>query len=273
MSADATSHRIERVRHPLRVRHLTVKGTQRLTPHMIRITLSGPELEGFHSAANDDHVKLFFPRETDGVLIVPTVTEDGRVAFAEGERPIARDYTPRSYDAEKAELVIDFAVHEAGPATSWALQAAPGQVIGVAGPRGSFVVSNDFDWYLLAGDETALPAISRRLEELPEQSSVIVLIEVQGQEDEQPLTAKAHVACHWLHRGNAVAGETTLLDAAAREISLPEGEGYIWVACESDTAKRLRSIFIEQHRHPKQWIKASGYWQRGSSNIHTTHED
>ena len=90
------------------------------------------------------------------------------------ERSPGRDYTPRRYDAGRNELVIDFALHDAGPATDWAAQAEPGQQLAVGGPRGSFVVPDDFDWYLFIGDETALPAIGRRLEELRAGARAIV---------------------------------------------------------------------------------------------------
>lgn len=253
-------HRIERVRHETKRRRLTVARVGRVTPNMIRITLTGEDLQGFHSGAYDDHIKLFFPR-ADGAPL------------GEDEKPIARDYTPRRYDPVAGELDIDFSVHEAGPATQWAMQAAPGQTLNVGGPRGSFLVTDDFDWYLFVGDETALPAIGRRLEELRPQAKVIVIAEVSDASEEQTFTSRASVQTIWLHRGQAVPGSTTLLDEAVAKQTLPAGDGYAWVACESLTAKRLRRILVEDHGQPKAWVKAAGYWKHGTESVHEMHND
>jgi NADPH-dependent ferric siderophore reductase len=78
---------------------------------------------------------------------------------------VRRDFTPRHYDQAARELTVEFALHATGAA--WARQAAPGQVAVIAGPRGSMIIPMDYAWHVLAGDATALPAIRRRLEELP----------------------------------------------------------------------------------------------------------
>ena len=258
------THRIERIRHETKRRLLNVARVGRVTPNMIRVTLTGADLQGFFSAAYDDHIKLFFPRP--GGTEIATAVEDG-------EKPIARDYTPRRFDPVAGELDVDFSVHEAGPATRWAMQAAAGQTLAIGGPRGSFVVSDDFDWYLFVGDETALPAIGRRLEELRPHAQAFVIAEVSDAGEEQTFDSRAKVQTAWLHRGKAEPGSTTLLDEAVATQTLPSGDGYAWVACESLTAKRLRRILVEDFGHPKAWVKAAGYWKHGAANIHETHND
>lgn len=273
---NTASHQTARVRHELKFRMLTVARVTALTPKMLRITLTGGDLSGFRSSGFDDHVKLFFARDGESEPVFPTLGPDGpdgRVLVDESARPIARDYTPRRYDAAANELDIDFAIHEAGPATRWALGARPGSRIGVGGPRGSFLVPDDFDWYLFAGDETALPAIGRRLEELRAGVRAIVLAEVEGISEQQTFDSAARVTTTWLHRGAQEPGATMLLDEALRALELPNGDGFVWIACETDTAKRLRRISIEQHRHPKAWLKAAGYWKRGAANAHESIED
>ena len=157
------THTVERLRHELKLRVLTVVRTEELTAHMRRITLSGGDLEGFVSPSHDDHVKLFFPAPGDTQPVFPVLGKGANpIEYAEGARPIARNYTPRRHDPVKGELEIDFVLHGDGPASSWAAQAAPGQTLGVGGPRGSMVVPLDFDWYVLVGDQTALPAIADR---------------------------------------------------------------------------------------------------------------
>src|SRR5256885_12779991 len=98
------------------------------------------------------------------------------ISFVEDERPTLRDYTPLRYDAARQNLIMDFALHDAGPATEWALTAPLGQWVGLAGPRGSLVISANLPWHWLFGDETAMPAIERRLAERPAGSRPVVRV-------------------------------------------------------------------------------------------------
>ncbi len=269
----AASHQTTRVRYDLRFCMLTVSRVTAVTPKMLRVTLTGDDLTGFTSSGFDDHVKLFFPKDGESEPVFPVLGPGGRFLVDEAARPVARDYTPRRFDAAANELDIYFAIHEAGPATRWALDAKPGSRIGVGGPRGSFVVPDDFDWYLFAGDETALPAIGRRLEELRVGARAIVLAEVEGASEQQSFDSAAFVTMTWLHRGAQEAGTATLMEDALRALELPDGDGFAWIACEVEAAKRLRRILVDQHRHPKSWLKAAGYWKKGAANVHASIED
>ncbi len=269
---DTPTRRVaQRVRHTLRFRLLTVLRVEQPTPGVRRITLGGEALAGFVSAAHDDHVKLFFPAPGGAVPLLPDVGPDGAIVPPAGGRPIARDYTPRRFS--DTELEIDFVQHGDGPAATWSAQAKPGDLLGVGGPRGSFVVPDDFDWYLLVGDETALPAIARRLAELPAAAQAIVLAEIPGPEEEQPLPTQARLTLHWVHRGEAEAGDAAPLSAALSALRLPEGEGYAWIAAESDVAKTLRRELLAARPMDKAAIKAAGYWKRGAAATHETHND
>jgi NADPH-dependent ferric siderophore reductase len=164
-------------------------------------------------------------------------------------------------------------VHGDGPASSWAAAARPGSLVGQAGPRGSRVVSDDFDWWLLAGDETGLPAIARRLEELPAGARAIVLLEVDGPADELPLTTDADVRLAWLHRHGAPAGTTRLLEDAIGDLALPAGDGFAWVGCEAATARRLRTHLRDDRGLPKAYTKVTGYWRLGAADHHDPPEE
>ena len=268
-----TARTARRMRHETKMRLLQVHEVSRLTPKMLRIVVGGEALAGFVSAAHDDHVKLFFPQPGQDKPVLPTPTPNGPVYPEGAPRPAARDYTPRRYDALANTLTIDFVLHGEGPATSWAVQAKPGQFLGVGGPRGSFIVSDDFDWYLLAGDETAIPAIGRRLQELPAGARVIAVIEVADAAEEQTLATRTKLEMHWLHRKGAEAGNHLLLQRALSEMSLPPGEGYTWVAAEASVAKALRCYLIDQRGLPKHRLKAAAYWKQGAVAVHETYDD
>jgi NADPH-dependent ferric siderophore reductase len=252
--ADVDPRQPQRVRHELRRRNLAVKAVEKISPKMVRITLSGSELAGFTSLGFDDHVKLLFP--------VAGVDADGQPQVA------GRNYTPRRYDAAAGTLVIDFALHDAGPATQWAEQAQPGQSLTVGGPRGSFVIPASYDWHLLVGDDTALPAIARRLEELPERTRVVVFAEVDSAADTLTFETKTDASIHWVYRNGAELGAADLLSQALRKIDLPKGDYYAWVACESSAAKALRTQLLAEHGAQAQWTRASGYWRRGVADVH-----
>lgn len=261
---------VERIRHALKFRVATVTSAERITPLMARVTVQSDEFTGFASAAYDDHVKLFFP-EPGKDMAMPVPSDNG-LAFPDGQRPEARDYTPRSFDPATNSLVLDFVLHGDGPASSWAATAAPGATVGVGGPRGSFVVRGDYDWYLLIGDETALPAIGRRIEELPRDAKVISLVEIATDDERQSLDAPSDTTIEWISRQGAAPGNPALLLDAARALNLPDGDGYIFIAGESAMSKALRSHFVDERGHNPDWIKAAGYWQAGHADFDDGHE-
>ncbi|AZO78050.1 MULTISPECIES: siderophore-interacting protein [unclassified Bosea (in: a-proteobacteria)] len=270
-NADGTSVLSERLpkrqRHKVVLRQLDVLRVSDLSPSMRRVTLGGPELEGFVSLGFDDHVKMFFaaPGKTEPVL--PVIGPDG-LAFPEsGPRPLARDFTPRRHDPQTTELDIDFALLHDGPASHWASAVKPGDSAWIAGPRGSFIVPFDFDWHLLVADETGLPALARRLDELPQGSRAIALIEVADEREELPLHHPPGIEVIWAHRAAEAEPGAALL-AALRALDLPAGDYFAWIACESSAAKRLRSVLIDERGANRKWVRAHGYWRRGAIAVH-----
>jgi NADPH-dependent ferric siderophore reductase len=246
------AHQITRVRHETRRRILTVTSIEHLTPRMLRIGFTAPDLGDFVSASPDDHIKLFFPA-------------------GEAAQPVMRDFTPRSFDTRTGRLVIDFALHDAGPATEWAAGAKPGDKLEIGGPRGSAVVPDDFDWYLLIGDETALPAIGRRVEELRPGVPVLTAVVIAGPDEVQHFETRAAWTPLWVVRDGAADDAVQLL-AALDGRELPPGEGFVWIAAEAQVARSLRVAMAEGRGHPREWIKASGYWSRGEAGAHQTIE-
>ena len=268
-----TERTARRVRHETKRRLLQVRDVSRITPKMARVILGGDELSGFVSAAHDDHVKLFFPPPGQDKPALPTQTPNGPVYLEGVPPPAARDYTPRRYDAGANTLTIDFVLHGDGPAAAWATQARLGQFLGVGGPRGSFIVPDDFDWYLLAGDETALPAIGRRLEELPATTRALVVVEVADAGEEQRFSTRARLETRWLHRNGAEPGARSPLQEAIAELKLPSGEGYAWVAAEAAAAKALRRHLVDERGLRKDRVKAAAYWKQGAVAVHENYDD
>lgn len=255
-----TLHTHQMLRHPVVFRSLQVHRVERLTPAMQRIVFGGDELAGFLSAAPDDHVKLFFPN-AEGEIVLPIPGPNGPEYPPGRDYSPMRDYTPRHYDASSNELIVDFVLHGDGPASTWAAQAEPGQRIGAGGPRGSMIISDDFDHYVLIGDETALPAIGRRLAEMPKTARVDVLIEIPDIADQQPLPSKAHITVNWLARHGASAGNSNLLENALQQLPTPTGDTFYWIATESRRARNMRIWLSQEHGVPKDWLKAKGYWK------------
>lgn len=244
---------IHRVSHEIKRRKLQVLRVTDITPKMRRITLHGPDLEGFISLGADDHVKLFFPTTPQEAQALESLTLPA--AAEDGPRPPMRDYTPRRYDPALGELDIDFVLHGEGPAASWAAQAQPGQFLHIGGPRGSLIVPDMFDSYLLFGDETALPAISRRLEGLAANRSALVVVEVADQAEQQVFSSQAQVDVIWIVRG-----EQNLLDVT-RRLEMPEGRLYAWVATESALSRKLRRVLLDEFGLEEEFVKAAGYWR------------
>ncbi|MEP6505762.1 MAG: siderophore-interacting protein, partial [Betaproteobacteria bacterium] len=223
-------------------RDLTVTRVEQLTPHFLSITFSDPSLGDFVSASFDDHVKVFF-------------------APATGGEPARRDYTPRRYDNAAPELVIEFALHGEGPAAEWAAQAAPGHTLAIGGPKGSMIVPLDYDWHLLVGDETAFPAVARRLEELPAGARAIAVLQAADAADRRQFKSAADVDLRWVQT------DSELL-AAVRALTLPAGDGYAWCAGEAACMAALRRELVDVKGHPRESIRAAAYWKRGATGHH-----
>ncbi|CAB3772992.1 siderophore-interacting protein [Paraburkholderia humisilvae] len=263
---------VTRVRHPLKFRLLQVKQVRPLTPHLTRVTLTGDDLHDFESASFDDHVKVFFPRPGADKPVIPEASPDGPVFAADQPRSVARDFTPRRYDRAARELDLEFALHEAGPAAEWAAQARVGHYLGIGGPRGSMVIPTGFDWHLLIGDDTALPAIGRRLEELPAGTRVAAVIEVGDPSARIEFATAANLYSVWRYRSDAAFRGGALLQAV-RETWLPDGDGYVWAAGEAATMRAVRYHLVNERGIDKTRIRAASYWKEGAVAVHEALDD
>lgn len=205
-------------------RLLEVVRATNITPHMRRVTLGGAEVAGFPSGKQGSHVKLFLPRPGQNEPVLPTMGEQGPIWPPADQRPFARTYTIRRFDAVAGELDLDFVLHgDNGPASAWAINAKPGDRVGIAGPGARGPIPLDMAWYLFVGDETALPAISAHLETLPTSARGLAIIEVADELEIQPLIHPPQIELRWLQRNGAPAGQSQLLVATVRQ--LPPANG------------------------------------------------
>lgn len=269
MSETATDPRAPiRMRHETRMRLLEVTAVEDITPLMRRISLRG-DMEGFASPAYADHIKAFFFPKGVEPKIVPIGPRGAE--FAPGERPEMRDYTPRYFNVKAGTIVLDFVLHGDGPASSWAAQVTTGDKLVIGGPRGSSVIPNTFDWYLLVGDETALPAMGRAIEQYPAGSKVVAVIEVADAAEEQRFDTKADLALTYINRNGAPAGTTTLLLEAIKAMQLPEGVAYAYIAGESRMSKAVREHLTSERGFDPEYVKAAGYWLLGVADAQEPH--
>ena len=258
-----TQERPRRVRP--RPRMVQVEAVERPTPGCVRVTFAGDELKDYAMRGPASHIKVYFPeRGRDGDLL-PQWSEEGPI-LADGERmPSSRTYTPRSYDAERNQLVVEFMLHGEGLASSWAATASVGDEVAVSLPGGPYSVE-PADWYVIAGDEAALPGIETILAELPDASQAQVIVEVPG-----PAEVRSELGpdVRWLERNGAAPG--SVLEQAIREMEFPAGDGRVWVGCEAGAMREIRRHLLFDRSMAREAIHTHGYWKAGDTN-HPDHD-
>jgi NADPH-dependent ferric siderophore reductase len=248
-----------------KAREAEVLSTEWITPHMVRLVLGGEGLAGFAAGDFTDHyIKLLFP--ADGVTYPEPFDMDRvRAEFPPEQWPTTRTYTVRGWDAAAREITVDFVVHgDEGLAGPWAARARPGERVRFLGPGGGYAPDPAADWHLLAGDESALPAIAVSLERAPAGAVVHAFIEVSGPAEEQKIVTPHGVAITWLHREGRPVGEA--LVAAVRALDFPPGEVHAFVHGEAGFVKELRSHLRLERNIPRERLSISGYWRLGQSD-------
>jgi NADPH-dependent ferric siderophore reductase len=252
-----------------------VVGTQQLAPHMVRVLLGGSDFGAFvPSSFTDSYVKLVFvPEDVDVAGLPGPLTLDSFADLPPEKRPSVRTMTVRHVDAAARQIALDIVVHgEHGIAGPWVAAAQPGLPIYLMGPSGAYTPDPAADWHLLAGDESALPAIATALEALPANAIGKAFIEVAGPEDEIGLTAPESVEVSWVYRGGRAdlvaedrAGDfAPLIEAVTTTQWLP-GQVHVFIHGEAQTVMHNLRPYIRKERDvDAKWASSiSGYWRRG----------
>jgi NADPH-dependent ferric siderophore reductase len=230
---------------------------------MQRLVLGGDGLAGFSADTYTDHyVKLLLPAA--GVTYPePFDLERIHEELPRAQWPVMRTYTVRAWDPRQLELTLDVVVHgDEGLAGPWARLVRPGEAVHFIGPGGAYAPDASADWHLLAGDESALPAIARSLESLPPGATAHAFVEISGPEEEQKIDSDVEVV--WLHRGGRPVGEA--LVAAVGALEFPEGRVHAFVHGEAGFVKELRRLLRVERAVPREDLSVSGYWRLGQDD-------
>ena len=258
------SQKVRRVRP--RPRLAEVVRVEHLTPHMVRVVFAGEELEGFTTRGPAEHFKVNFPLPGESKLVLPEWGPDGPILPDGQQRPLNRTYTPRRWDLRTGELTVDFLLHGEGPGSNWAQQARPGQVLAVSQqPGGAYKVAAEAEWYLIGGDEAALP-VGTLLEALPASCFAYVFVEVADAAEELKLESPGKFQVKWLHHGRAAGRVGRRLEQAVREFQFPEGSGRIWIGCEAGVMRDIRRHLLNERGMDRARAHTQGYWKYGAVN-------
>jgi NADPH-dependent ferric siderophore reductase len=251
-----------------RFRPVEVVAVRPLTPRLVQVTFAGDALDGFEIAAPTQHVKLLFPGPGEQTPPLPEFGPDA-IRFPDGRaRPAMRTFTPRRFDAPSTTLEVEFVLHGEGPASTWARQATPGQGIAVAGPGGRMPLALGPGRWIVAGDESAIPAIATLLEALPASASAQVYVEVDDASDEIAFESEADVVATWLHRPSGRFGQTLEAALSAADVTAVAG---VWIACEAGAVRSIRRALLTERGVEPTSLVTRGYWRLGEQN-HPDHD-
>jgi NADPH-dependent ferric siderophore reductase len=261
MSPAETGHETTRVRRePPPFRLVEVRRVEFLTPWMARVTFTGRDLEGFDVEQAAASVRLLLPGSGAQTLVIPT-WNGNEFLMPDGRRPTIRTFTPRRVDPEALELDLDIVVHGGGAASEWAQAAAHGDPAAVSGPGRGYAIAREAPAFLLAGDETAIPAISQLLEAIPTDASVRAIIEIAHPDARLALPGHPRATVEWCELSPGVVPGTALI-AAVGGAHLDEGTR-VWVAGEAAAMHRIRRHLFVDRGVPRAHATIRGYWKRG----------
>ena len=298
---------------PFVLTRAAVEAVERVSPTFVRVTFGAEALADFGTPGRllDQRIKLIFPDESGLLPDVDGADSDWYQAWfavPEAERGSMRTYSIRNLvvDDDRTLLVVDFVLHIApgasGPASRWANAAKIGDELLILGPRrdradwgGIEFRPGDARTVLLAGDETAAPAIARILEDVGREVRGVAFIEVPEGGDILPIHAPPGVEVHWLPRGGKAHGEAlipavleylgdvstdlTIVDVDSEEPlwETPDYSGlgeevsdaenhadrYFWIAGESGVVTTLRRHLVKDLGVDRAQVAFMGYWRHG----------
>lgn len=249
-------------RKPRKAHEATVTGRRQISPDLVRLSMNSPAFVGKELQFTDHDIKLLFVPE-DADYSWPFDIEQIRAEQPRNMLPITRTYTLINLDSETGDFDVDFVTHgDSGLAGPWARKAGVGDKLGFLGPGGAWGPTAEYEHFVLAGDESAAPAISAGLKHLPEGTTATAYIEIEAEDRKFELPTREGVEIHWILRNGATHG--TELSHAVREAGIPEGRKTSWfIHGVAEMIKELRRFLFVESEIPKKDVSISGYWRIG----------
>ncbi|WP_275291903.1 siderophore-interacting protein [Amycolatopsis sp. La24] len=249
---------------------LEVRRRESLTPGFASVTLGGPALQDLIVAGGDQAVRLFFPREGQTALRMPTASSGAWMAqvllMPKSVRPRVRNLTIRRARPDEGEIDIEFVVHGDSLMSSWVRRVRPGDQAGIFDMGTTYRPPEHAQSQLLVGDETALPAVLAILDQAPPSLTAEVYLEVPTAADMRDVVAPPGVRVHWFSRDDVPDQRPgTVVLEAVRRAAMPPGGVCAWVAGESRLATSVRRHLVNDRGVPKADISFAGYWRHGWS--------
>jgi NADPH-dependent ferric siderophore reductase len=240
--------------------HGVVESREWLTPSLVRVVLGGPGLAGLVTPdATDTYVNVAIP---PAGAPYAGAFEPAQVRETHPEHwPVRRRYTVRSWKGGR--LTLDFVVHgDDGVAGPWAAGVAPGDVLVFEVPGAGYRPDPDADWHLMAGDESALPAIAASLEAVPAGRPVVVRLVCDGPEHELALSTTGDLDLGWLHRTGDAALDVALLASSIAGLEFREGRVHAFVHGEAEEIRAVRRHLLAERGLTRADMSCSPYWRR-----------
>ncbi len=234
---------------------------EQLTPRLRRFVLGGDELGGLQIDEPAASVRLLLPPEPAAALELPSWSGN-QFELADGARAPIRTFTPRHLDVEALELTLDIVVHDGGAASDWASVAAPGDEVAISGPGRGHEIDTEAAGHLLAGDETAIPAISQLLEVMPATMPIVVIIEVATPDARLDLPHHPQCDVEWRTRPADASPGAALIHAVTRLADMPPA---VWIAGEAAAVQKIRKYLFDLRGMSRSETTVRGYWKYGRS--------
>ena len=255
-SADAARH--DKTRKGRTAQAATSTATEQISPDMVRLRATAPGLVGRELTMTDHYVKILFP-PADAPYEWPSDLGAIKDAYPKHLHPVTRTYTLRSCDTSTGDIVIDFVLHgDSGIAGPWARDAKVGDTFSFLGPGGGWAPTPEYDHFVLAGDESAAPAVAAALEKIPAGSTAVAFLEVEAPGHEVPIPESAAEVC-WVYRHGTLPGRA--LSEAVRSYAAPAGYVGWFVHGVADMVKEVRRDLFVNRRVSKRDASISGYWR------------
>ena len=236
-----------------KVRLTQVAAINKLSHHLQRIVLEGPDLADFPTDQDGAHVKVLLP--------CPGDTMPNLDIHATTNAAVKRSYTIRSFNADKKQLVIDFVINRhKGPATDWAKQAKVGDYLGIAGPGALKLTHFDADNYLLIGDITSVNAVNGYIKHITPTATIKALITVPSRDDIIPMDGGDNVEIHWRVEDENPSDIADSVQQIAQE--MPK-DTPVFIGLEARQLRSVKSTLLDTVEFDRQNIYATGYWKKG----------